>query len=255
MRHVALAAAALLLYGCSESTKADGDTSPIGNDGTATGGTGATGGGTGGGTGATGGTGGTGGGTGGTGGTGGGTGGGGTGGGGTGGGGTGGTGGSGTGTGGGTGLDPLDCSADYAVDTPNPVDCLTDEIFCGDVIYHSNTGGSDVFEADLQFEFCSGSANGADFAGPERVYRFNAPPDVRSVAVTVDSCEDTWALWYQDYDGCQEERLVSCSSFPYGDFRHQWANVLIGGTRTLWLVVEGYQNSGGNFRMQIECFE
>jgi hypothetical protein len=87
------------------------------------------------------------------------------------------------------------------------------------------------------------------------VYEFRAPPEVVSMTVTLDSCEDTWGLWYQDYDSCQNERLLSCSSFPYGDLRSQSAAVLIGGTRVVWVVVEGYQNSGGNFRLQVECFE
>jgi hypothetical protein len=122
------------------------------------------------------------------------------------------------------------------------------------VLYHTNEGGSEVFSADNQFEWCSGSASGSDFDGPERVYEFNAPKDITSMSVTVDSCEDTWALWYQAYDGCQDERLTSCSTFAYGDLRNQSANILIGGTGKVWMVIEGFQNVGGNFRMQVECF-
>jgi hypothetical protein len=125
------------------------------------------------------------------------------------------------------------------------------------VVEHTNAGGSDLFEADLQFLTCSGSASGDDFAGPERVYRLEVPEEYASVSVQLESCEASWGLWYQGPDECPDYQLKTypCGMLLNGSSFDQYDTLLVGGTRIVWLVVEGYENDGGNFRLSVECNE
>lgn len=151
--------------------------------------------------------------------------------------------------------DTVDCDEVY--DTPAPSGCVTDTIACGETIYANNLGGSTQFEADGQFEQCSGTASGDDFAGPERVYRFDAPAGTNSVHVQVDSCRRTWLLWYQGSQQCPStDELVTCSYPPgYGNsFNSQGEDIIVGPGGTIWFVVEGYQNDGGNFAITVDCY-
>jgi len=151
--------------------------------------------------------------------------------------------------------DTVEC--DEAYNTPAPADCLTGTIACGETVYANNAGGSTLFEADGQFEQCSGTATGDDFGGPERVYKFVAPAGVTSVQIQLDSCRRSWLLWYQGGPECPaENQLQSCSYPPdYGNtFNSQGESVIVGPSGEIIFVVEGFQNSGGNFALTLDCY-
>jgi len=151
--------------------------------------------------------------------------------------------------------DTIECDPPY--DTPSTGNCVTEEIFCGDRLLGNNIGGSELFEADGQFEQCSGSASGADFAGPERVYKFVAPPGIGSLSVLLESCEASWLLWYQDTNECPgTSTKLSCDYPPAFDstFYVQGEEIVLGPSGTVYFVVEGFQNDGGNFAISLECY-
>ena len=116
-------------------------------------------------------------------------------------------------------------------------------------------GGSRLFEADLQFLTCSGSASGDDFGGPERVYEITVPEEYSYLDIRLESCEQSWGLWYQGYESCPDYQLKTnpCGYLLDGTFYNQYDTLLVGGSRTVFVIVEGHQNDGGNFRLSLDC--
>jgi hypothetical protein len=153
-------------------------------------------------------------------------------------------------------LTEIDVECDDAYPTPAPQGCVTEVISCGDTIYGNNAGGSTLFEADGQFEQCSGSANGDDTSGPERVYELRPGGSVRSVYVALRSCEPSWLFWYQGGPSCPStDTIVNCSYPDDPSLVAQDEYVLLGDSGVITFVVEGFQNDGGNYTLQVNCFE
>ena len=97
---------------------------------------------------------------------------------------------------------------------------------------------------------------GCHFDGPERVYRLDLPSSVESLTVKLESCEDSWLLWYRESNECpSEDTLVTCSYATRGSFNVQYEYTLAGETGVVWFVVEGFQNDGGNFALHVDCFD
>ncbi len=163
-------------------------------------------------------------------------------------------------TGGGTGApEGLECDDSFATPAPGEAgagSCATGVLSCGDVIEATNVGGSTFFGTDVgeQFWQCSGSASGDDFDGPERVYELTGLSSMRSVTAQLESCEQSWLMWFRTGPRCSEDELFACSP-ALGTFHDQTAEILLGGAETVWFVVEGNDNDGGNFRLTINCFE
>ncbi len=148
-----------------------------------------------------------------------------------------------------------DCDTPFAQD-PLQGECVTNTISCGETVYGTNLGGSTLFTADGQFEQCSGSASGSDFDGPERVYRLDLPSSVESLTVKLESCEDSWLLWYRESTECpSENQLVTCSYATRGTFNVQYEYTLAGESGVVWFVVEAFQNDGGNFALHVDCYD
>lgn len=152
----------------------------------------------------------------------------------------------------------LDCS-NTPYDTPAPGSngqdaCVTGEIRCGKTVYASNEGGSSFFGTDQgeQFAMCSGSASGSDFAGPERVYNLQVAPTTL-VTARLQSCEQSWLMIFQGSNGCPTEEPGACNYATTGTYEDQSETFLVGDVGSVWFVVEGFQNTGGNFALSVEC--
>jgi hypothetical protein len=177
--------------------------------------------------------------------------------------GSGGTGGGGIGGGGGSGgtvPSGIDCDTPIATPDPGGVgegECVTDVLTCGDVIEASNFGGSTLYGTSFgeQFEQCSGSAYDDDFDGPERVYKVVIPDGYTAMRPRLESCSASWLMYFRDGAGCRDELIFACGYAEKGTFYDQTTDILLGNARTVWLVVEGDDNDGGNFRLSIECLD
>jgi hypothetical protein len=181
---------------------------------------------------------------------------------GTGGGGGGGNGGIGGGTGNTATPSGLDCDATYTTPDPGGVSagsCLTQTLTCGDVVEHTNTGGSTHFGTaeGEQFWTCSGTASGDDFDGPERAYRVEVDASTKAIRAHLESCESSWMMYYRGGPSCPVAALDSCGYGLNADDptngKDQTAEILLGENRVVFLVIEGNDNDGGNFRLTIEC--
>lgn len=155
---------------------------------------------------------------------------------------------------------PAGLSCGDPFDTPAPGgegsgECITEVISCGDRISGTNAGGSTIFGAEpgQAFAMCAGSASQTtQLDGPERVYELVLPADTRDLHLELRSCEQSWLFWYQG-DACATSD-VSCSYAPYGTFYDQYADVALQNLGTIFLVVEGAGNDGGNFELDVDCY-
>lgn len=155
---------------------------------------------------------------------------------------------------------PPDLQCDPPFDTPDPGGegagtCVTQVIQCGDTIQGTNAGGSTVFGAEpgQAFATCAGgSSQTTELDGPERVYELTLPYGTRDLQVRLKSCERSLLLWYQG-DACATSE-VSCSYAPYGTWYDQYSDVALQNTGSIFLVVEGAANDGGNFELTVDCY-
>lgn len=153
----------------------------------------------------------------------------------------------------------MECRESWVSPSPGAAglgECVTERIGCGQTIEGNNTGGSTLFgtESDEQFYYCSGSAEGDDLAGPERVYLVDDLQGVTTVKATLQTCKRSWLFYYRGGSQVCPTGEVTCGYAPYGDFFDMYAEILLGGTDAVWLIVEGDENEGGNFRLTVECF-
>jgi len=156
----------------------------------------------------------------------------------------------------------LDCDATYTTPDPGGVSagsCLTQTLTCGDVVEHTNRGGSTHFGTaeGEQFWTCSGTASGDDFDGPERAYRVEVDASTKAIRAHLESCESSWMMYYRGGPACPVAALDSCGYGLNADDptngKDQTAEILLGENRVVFLVIEGNDNDGGNFRLTIEC--
>jgi hypothetical protein len=126
------------------------------------------------------------------------------------------------------------------------------------VTYGSNGGGSSIYGCGVgdAFETCSGSASGTDCDGPERVYVLDIPNGVTHFQARLRSCEASWLFYHQSPDACPDSGpMAACGYATQGTFLDQETPFqLIGGSQIVF-VVEGYQNNGGNFALEVDCSE
>ncbi|MFT4621564.1 MAG: hypothetical protein ACI8PZ_000216 [Myxococcota bacterium] len=173
---------------------------------------------------------------------------------------SGGSGGSGGGTTGEGRPTGLQCDDPFPTPDPGGVGegaCVTEVLTCGDVVEATNTGGSTHYGTSFgeQFEQCSGSAFGDDFDGPERVFKVEVPAGIIAIRPRLESCERSWLMYFRDGAGCRNDLIDACGYAVDGTFFNQYGDILLGNARTVWLVVEGDNNDGGNFRLSIECLD
>ncbi len=162
-----------------------------------------------------------------------------------------------------TDTDPpgLDCS-DGAYPTEDPGGtglpaCVTAEISCGDTITATNVGGSTQFGTNPgeAFFMCSGTSQGDELSGPERVYRITPPANINALEVQLRSCSPSKLLWHRDSTSCHDTPLDACDFAREGTPTDQYDAFLVGPGGTVHLIVEGDGNDGGNFELSVECFE
>lgn len=158
----------------------------------------------------------------------------------------------------------LDCEEDYATPAPGEVaSCVTEEVFCGDVIYGTLEGGSYDYDYDYWLEhFALGSMLGeyAAFDGPERVYLFRGLEPDQVVQITFESCFNSWADWIlfgdtgRDY--CDLEGTYTVGIFEGGS-GNTWITERINASAGIYdfeFILEGLYGDLGNYVMTVECF-
>ena len=162
-----------------------------------------------------------------------------------------------------TDTDPfgLDCSPGaYPTETPGgnglPA-CVTADIQCGETIRGTNVGGSTVFgtQPGEAFFMCSGTSQGDDLAGPERVYRITPPPDIAALEVSLRSCTPSKVLWHREAESCHDTSLDACGYALEGTPTDQYDALLVGTGGQVHFIVEGDGNPGGNFELTVTCLE
>ncbi|MCB9673625.1 MAG: hypothetical protein H6737_00830 [Alphaproteobacteria bacterium] len=161
-----------------------------------------------------------------------------------------------------TDTDALDCTPG-AYPTPAPPgdtcieDCVTDLIQCGQTIYGTNVGGSTCFGTNPgeAFFMCSGTSQGDDLSGPERVYKIIPGATINALEVRLQSCEPSKLLWHRSSQSCHSEPLSACDFAREGTPTDQNDALLVGSLGEVHFIVEGDQNDGGNFILHVECFE
>jgi hypothetical protein len=164
----------------------------------------------------------------------------------------------------------LDCDADYLATTPAPGadgigSCVTQELHCDDVIYATNTGGSDLYDYGYwEEQFLTGPYLGdtAVFDGPERVYVFRGLAEGGGVTLTVESCMDVWATWVRygdvseefcDLDPFNQAGIWENSSGPR-DRSTDRINTYSPSGYDFEFQIEGLFGAEGNFKLTVECF-
>lgn len=163
----------------------------------------------------------------------------------------------------------LDCSADYTAQTPPPGDangvCITQEIFCGQEILHTNEGGGALYDKafwEAQQELSSLATESASVLdGPERVYAIKGQSNGEVIIVTIESCADMWGSWrrYADvaYDWCDyDDNFSEAGHFSVGTFRDQTESFVnnTGSDYSYELIVDSYYGGTGNFRLNVDCY-
>lgn len=126
-----------------------------------------------------------------------------------------------------TGLQ-LDCANEYSTPPPSggtgggyPA-CVTERVFCGDVILATTAGGSNVYDyaywqANSNLGQLTNSQNQHMVDGPERVFVFDPLFAGESVTFEVESCNRVWASYVAT--GAQTQVCDTTSnSAPKGHF-------------------------------------
>jgi hypothetical protein len=160
----------------------------------------------------------------------------------------------------------LDCDAE--IPTPDPGaaglgSCITEEVFCGDVIFGTLAGGSTIYDYEYwetvqELDALFGNYDAVD--GPERVYAFRGLAQDEHVIFTVSTCFDLWADWiqYGDSDGdfCDLSPFNRAGVFEYGQGRTWWTDRTnqAPGTYDLEFVIEGLDGAEGNFKVTVDCY-
>lgn len=162
----------------------------------------------------------------------------------------------------------LDCTAPY--DTPAPgtlgqfPTCVTDQVFCGQTVFGTTAGGSNVYDYDFWLDTQSLGAlinKPEEVAGPERVYAIEAVFAGQVVTATIESCNPVWASWISmgdltDY--CDEYTQAPKQHFYEVQGRYlQEADIPNSsvGVYSVEIIVDSAINAPGNFLMTIECEE
>jgi hypothetical protein len=166
------------------------------------------------------------------------------------------------------GGNPPDCGADYLTTTPAPGDggfgCLTQEVFCDDVIYATNEGGGTLYDYDYWADhFLLATLDSGDLDGPERVYLFRDLGPGQSVTFTVDSCGAMWGstIEYGDSSGdfCDYNDPSILGQHMIGGGTGYNVGARINGTYTgtydVIAIIDSYQGNVGNFTMTVTCAE
>ncbi|MEZ4323362.1 MAG: hypothetical protein R3F61_38210 [Myxococcota bacterium] len=155
----------------------------------------------------------------------------------------------------------LSCAPD-TYPTPDPGQnglpaCVTDTIECGQTVYGTNVGGSDTFGTNPgeAFFMCSGTSQGDDLSGPERVYRISPPANINALEVHLVSCQPSKVLWHRSSQSCHDTPLSACDFAREGTPTDQYDALLVGTSGSVHFIVEGDQNDGGNFALTVDCFE
>jgi hypothetical protein len=158
----------------------------------------------------------------------------------------------------------LECDEPYETPAPGQVaECITQEVFCGDVVYGTLEGGSTDYDYDYwlyqqELDSLLGEYDALD--GPERVYLFRGLDPDEVVRATFTTCFDLWANWILFGDTgdnyCSLEGVQTSGVFESGT-GHEWYTERINqsaGSYDFEFIVEGLYGEVGNFVLTIECF-
>jgi hypothetical protein len=158
----------------------------------------------------------------------------------------------------------LDCEEPYETPSPGAVaECITQEVFCGDVVYGTLEGGSTVYDYDFwlyqqELDSLLGEYDALD--GPERVYLFRGLESDQVVKATFTTCFDLWATWILFGDTgdsyCSTDGSQTSGVFEGGTGR-EWYTDRINASSSDYdfeFIVEGLYGEVGNFVLTIECF-
>lgn len=153
----------------------------------------------------------------------------------------------------------LDCGQ-TPIPTPDPggaglAECVTGTMRCGETLQATQVGGSTFFgtENGENLWQCSGSAEGADFAGPERVYAITPPSDVYAIEARLRSCAPSWLLWHRSATSCSDEP-ITCNYALEGGLHDPYDVLIVGQLGTVHFIVEPYRSEGDNFELTLICF-
>ncbi len=166
-----------------------------------------------------------------------------------------------------TPTNPPDCEADYLAGTPVPGSagaCLTEEVFCGDVLYQTTEGGDTLYDDGFwERNFLSSTLEAGDLDGPERVYVFRGLTFDQTVTFTVDSCGEMWGstLLYGDVSGeaCDYDDPLIQGQHMIGAGTGLNVGTRINGSYSasydIVVIVDGFQDTVGNFTLTVGCGE
>jgi hypothetical protein len=160
----------------------------------------------------------------------------------------------------------LDCTQPY--DTPVPgsdpgfPECVTERVFCGQVIFGTTTGGTTDYDYQWWLDAADlgaliGEPERVD--GPERVYAFEPLFTDSQVTFTVESCDEVWASWISmgdltDY--CAESTQAPKDHFDEVQGRFlQEADVVnfTANTNKVQVIVDSSASTPTNYLMTVTC--
>jgi hypothetical protein len=160
----------------------------------------------------------------------------------------------------------LDCDADYLANTPPPGtpdgSCITQEVHCGDVIYHDTAEGSEIYDDRFWTDhFLTSTLEPGDLDGPERVYLFRDLGPGQTVSFDVYSCDPVWGstIWYGDVSGdfCDTDDAYASAEHMIGAGTTTNIGDRINGTFTgsydVIAIVDTYHGATTNFAMSVTC--
>ncbi|MCA9492920.1 MAG: hypothetical protein KC621_23475, partial [Myxococcales bacterium] len=167
--------------------------------------------------------------------------------------------------------DLVDCNDDWTGITPDPGDaglgqCVVEELFCGETVYGTTTGGSTVYDYDFwEQENALGNIFG-DFSaldGPERSYVFRHLPQGGTLVVTVEACMDLWASWIRYGDSgntyCDLDHFNIGGVFdtPIGGRTMQvtMINPASPSGYNFEFIIEGLHSVEGNYAITVDCYD
>ncbi len=161
---------------------------------------------------------------------------------------------------------PPDCQADYLSGTPAPgsggAACITEEVFCGDVIYATTEGADALYDYEFwEQNFLISTLEPGDLDGPERVYLFRGLDYEQTVTFTVDSCGALWGstILYGDVSGAfcdYDDPLILGQHMIGGGTGFQYGtrvNGIYAADYDIIVIVDSYQGNVDNFTMTVAC--
>lgn len=155
--------------------------------------------------------------------------------------------------------DFLDCRVDYpTVNTGEGDDeCLTEQLFCGDVIQGTTVGGSDVFGYP-EYEDMGCISISSDWSGSERVYRFRLPAYTEGSLRVHTKCGE-FRMRLLNEDSCDAPRLTTTScTVATQEVENNVFGTFIPSSnqaKTFFVIVDGAEGYEGNYALEVVCEE